>query len=113
MAKKKLKGIVKRISGKNTVAVEVVSVYHHPRYRKRILTSKSYLAQVEDASAVVGKSVTIEESRPISKTKRWIVFKVEGKSIGVGRTANGERQEPKAVSRKRKAVSQRRKEKSK
>ena len=79
MAKKKLKGIIKRISGKNTVAVEVVRVFHHPRYRKRILTSKVYLVHVADGDASVGKSVTIEESRPISKTKRWVVVELDGK----------------------------------
>ena len=82
MAKKKLKGIIKRISGKNTVAVEVVRVFHHPRYRKRILTSKVYLVHVADGDAPVGKSVTIEESRPISKTKRWVVVELDGKPVG-------------------------------
>ncbi|KRT67695.1 MAG: 30S ribosomal protein S17, small subunit ribosomal protein S17 [candidate division WWE3 bacterium CSP1-7] len=81
MARKKLKGIIKRISGKNTVAVEVVRVFHHPRYRKRILTSKVYLVHVADGDAPVGKSVTIEESRPISKTKRWVVVELDGKSV--------------------------------
>ena len=81
MARKKLKGTIKRVSGKNTVGVEVVRVYHHPRYRKRILTSKVYLAHIEGADVVAGMSATIEESRPISKRKNWVVVELEGKPI--------------------------------
>ena len=81
MARKKLKGTIKRVSGKNTVGVEVVRVYHHPRYRKRILTSKVYLAHIEGADVAAGMSATIEESRPISKRKNWVVVELEGKSI--------------------------------
>jgi len=82
MSRKKLKGTIKRVSGKNTVGVEVVRVYHHPRYRKRILTSKVYLAHIEGADAVVGMHATIEESRPISKRKRWLVLELNGKPVG-------------------------------
>src|SRR3989304_1447592 len=82
MSRKKLKGTIKRVSGKNTVGVEVVRVYHHPRYRKRILTSKVYLAHIEGADAVVGMSATIEESRPISKRKRWLGLELNGKQGG-------------------------------
>ncbi|HLD96194.1 MAG TPA: 30S ribosomal protein S17 [Patescibacteria group bacterium] len=82
MSKKKLKGVIKRISGKNTVAVEVVRVFHHPRYRKRILTSKVYLVHVAGGDAPVGRSVTIEETRPISKTKRWVIVELDGKPVG-------------------------------
>jgi small subunit ribosomal protein S17 len=82
MSRKKLKGTIKRVSGKNTIAVEVVRVYHHPRYRKRILTSKVYLAHVEGADAVVGMGAIIEESRPISKRKRWLVVELNGKPVG-------------------------------
>ena len=115
MARKKLKGIIKRISGKNTVAVEVVRVYHHPRYRKRILTSKIYLSHLEDDSAAVGKSVTIEENRPISKTKRWLVVELAGKLVaGVPEPAVEEKTKMEVVKktgvRKPQPVSRRRKE---
>lgn len=81
MAKKKLKGIIKRISGKNTVAVEVTSVYHHPLYRKRIRTSEVHLAQADTEVAKVGEQVIIEETRPISKSKHFQVIVVGGKPL--------------------------------
>jgi small subunit ribosomal protein S17 len=126
MLRKKLKGTIKRVSGRNTVGVEVVRVYHHPRYRKRILTSKVYLAHMEGADAVVGMSATIEESRPISKRKNWVVVELEGRKMEVGWTRSEiatpasrdeklenkqeVKSEKKVVKRKPKAESRRRKE---
>ncbi|MEX0587602.1 MAG: 30S ribosomal protein S17 [Patescibacteria group bacterium] len=80
MAKKKLKGTIKRIGVNHTVAVEVVRVFHHPRYRKRIRTSKVYLAHAEGGEWKVGDRVTIEESRPISARKHFRVI-VEEKAV--------------------------------
>lgn len=80
MSRKRLKGTIKSLSGAETVGVEVVRFYHHPRYRKRLKATKKYLAHFK-GNAAVGQAVVIEESSPISKRKRWRVVEVEGKSV--------------------------------
>ena len=82
MSRKKLKGKIKALSGEKTVSVEVVRTYHHPVYKKRIRTSKKYLAHLE-GEASIGQEVIIEESRPISRRKRWRVIEIAGKQVGV------------------------------
>ena len=69
------------MSGSQTVRVEVVRTFHHPIYRKRVKRSQSYLAHLE-GEAAAGQAVVIEESRPISKRKRWRVIELEGNSVG-------------------------------
>lgn len=80
MSRKRLKGTIKSLSGAETVGVEVVRFYHHPRYRKRLKATKKHLAHFE-GNAAVGQAVVIEESPPISKRKRWRVVEVEGKPV--------------------------------
>ncbi len=110
MSRKRLKGTIKKLSSAKTVAVEVVRVYHHPRYHKRIRSSKTYLAHFE-GEVGVGQPAVIEESRPISKSKRWLLVEVGGKPVGgqrsevrvqreVVKRPEGER--PKAVQRGKK-----------
>lgn len=69
------------MSGAKTVVVEVGRVYHHPLYHKRMRSSKTYLTHFE-GEAKVGQLVVIEESRPISKSKRWVLVEAEGKPVG-------------------------------
>lgn len=80
MSKKQLEGKIKALSGVNTVSVGVTTVFHHRRYRKRVRASKTYLAHLE-GKAEVGQSVIIEESRPISRRKRWVVIEIEGSPV--------------------------------
>jgi len=102
MSRKQLKGKIKAWSGARTVSVDVVRVFHHPRYRKRVRASKTYLAHLE-GEAEVGQNAVIEESRPISKRKHWMVVEVGGKSVAVARkTEIPEQSKPKAVGRSRK-----------
>lgn len=88
MARKKLKGKIKRLSGVNTITVEVVRVYHHPLYRKRIRVTKRYLAHFLPSGEQVpqiGQDVTIEETRPLSARKHWLVIEVGGKPMISGK----------------------------
>ncbi len=102
MSRKQLEGKIKSLSGARTVSVSVVRVFHHPRYRKRVRASKTYLAHLE-GGAEVGQNVVIEESRPISKRKRWMVVELEGKPVTVDqKTEIQEQPKPKAVGRSRK-----------
>lgn len=73
MSRRLLNGVVVAKSGLKTVAVEVTSIQRHPLYDKKITRSKRYLAHDESNVVVVGQKVTIEETRPLSARKRWLV----------------------------------------
>jgi small subunit ribosomal protein S17 len=79
--KRELEGVVVRKSGSKTVAVEVVRVIAHPLYGKRIKQTKRYLAHDESDATPVGEHVTIQESRPLSARKRWVVLQKKGKAV--------------------------------
>lgn len=71
--KRRLHGVVVRKSGAKTVAVEVTRVIRHPLYRKSMKRTKRYLAHDAKDQATVGQTVTIQESRPLSARKRWVI----------------------------------------
>ena len=56
-----------------TIVVTVHSYKTHPKYKKRYRVSKKYYAHDEDKKCKVGDTVTIYETRPLSKLKRWTV----------------------------------------
>jgi small subunit ribosomal protein S17 len=56
-----------------TITVQVVRRVKHSRYHKYISRRKNYKAHDEQNSCSVGDTVVIRESRPLSRTKRWIV----------------------------------------
>lgn len=55
-----------------TVVVRVDTTYRHEKYGKVITKSKKYYAHTEK-DLPIGEKVIIEESRPLSKLKRWKV----------------------------------------
>jgi small subunit ribosomal protein S17 len=57
-----------------TVVVEVERRYTHPLLRKTVRRTKKYHAHDETNARKVGDVVRIRESRPLSKTKRWVVM---------------------------------------
>ncbi|MBM4369094.1 MAG: 30S ribosomal protein S17 [Deltaproteobacteria bacterium] len=56
-----------------TVVVEVERTYQHRTIHKYVKTTKKYKAHDEANACKVGDLVVIEESRPLSRTKRWVV----------------------------------------
>ena len=80
MPKKVLAGKIVGITGPQTVRVEVVRTFHHPRYKKRVQVSKRYLAHFV-GEAAVGQAVSIEETKPISSRKHFRVIVLDGKSV--------------------------------
>ena len=74
MPKKKLTGIITSDKMQKTVVVEVESVKQHPKYKRRYKVHKKYKAHDEKQEYHVGDTVTIEETKPISKDKTWIVI---------------------------------------
>lgn len=58
-----------------TIVVEVERVVAHPMYKKRVRKTKRFLAHAENP-VKLGDFVEIEETRPMSKNKRFVVKKV-------------------------------------
>ncbi|MSQ01996.1 MAG: 30S ribosomal protein S17 [Myxococcales bacterium] len=59
-----------------TVVVSVERTHKHPTYKKYVKTSKNYKAHDESNGCKVDDFVVIQESRPLSRTKRWVVVEV-------------------------------------
>jgi small subunit ribosomal protein S17 len=59
-----------------TVVVEVDSPKHHPIYKKTVRRVKKYYAHDEKNEVKTGDMVLIEETRPVSRLKRWRVAQV-------------------------------------
>jgi small subunit ribosomal protein S17 len=62
-----------------TVVVAVERSYRHPLYGKVVRRQKKYVAHDEGNSCHTGDIVSIEESRPLSRTKRWVVKEILGR----------------------------------
>lgn len=73
------KGTVVSKSGDKSITVRVERRLLHPLYGKVVKTSKKFHAHDEANVAKVGDTVTIMETRPLSKTKRWRLVSVEEK----------------------------------
>ena len=71
------KGTVVSVSGNKTIVVEAERRKRHPLYGKVIRLSRKFHAHDEKCQAKVGDRVTICETRPMSKLKRWRLVSVE------------------------------------
>jgi small subunit ribosomal protein S17 len=69
-----LKGVVTSDKMDKTIVVEVTRYVEHAKYGKRIKKSKKYKAHDEENSKKIGDIVEIEETRPISKDKKFKVI---------------------------------------
>lgn len=58
-----------------TISVEVTRLVKHPKYGKFMKKSSVFKAHDEKQECQVGDRVLIQESRPLSKTKRWTLVK--------------------------------------
>jgi len=59
-----------------TVVVKVDRMAEHPLYGKPVLRSKNYMAHDEEENCRIGDKVRIEETRPLSRHKRWKVVEI-------------------------------------
>jgi len=64
-----------------TIVVRVQRRFPHPQYKKIITSYKKFYAHDEKAEAKVGDTVRIEESRPLSKLKRWQLVEVVERNV--------------------------------
>ncbi|QAY96996.1 30S ribosomal protein S17 [Methylovirgula ligni] len=73
MPKRVLQGVVVSDKQNKTVVVKVERRFTHPLLKKTVRRSKNYHAHDEANNSKVGDTVLIEETRPISRLKRWII----------------------------------------
>ena len=66
-----------------TVVVEVARRFPHPVYQKYVTRTKKYYAHDSEDKCSPGDIVKIEESKPLSKLKRWRVVTIEQKSVEI------------------------------
>jgi small subunit ribosomal protein S17 len=74
--RKTREGVVVSDTMQKTRVVRIERVYRHPRYQRVIRMSKKLKAHDEDNRSHVGDRVLIEETRPMSKEKRWRIRQV-------------------------------------
>ena len=70
-----------------TIVVRVERRFPHPRFKKVVTGYKKFYAHDEKSAAKVGDRVRIQETRPISKTKRWRLVEVVEKATVVAPVA--------------------------
>ena len=69
-------GVVVSDAMQKTRVVKIERVYRHPQYQRVIRRSKKLKAHDETNASRVGDRVLIEETRPISKDKRWRIREI-------------------------------------
>ncbi|NTV28897.1 MAG: 30S ribosomal protein S17 [Candidatus Omnitrophica bacterium] len=63
-----------------TRVVQVRSLERHAKYDKLLVTHKKYKAHDENNESHVGDVVSIQETRPLSKDKRWVIVQIVAKN---------------------------------
>lgn len=83
MPKRQLQGTVVSDKNDKTIVVKVERRFTHPVLKKTVRRTKNYQAHDAENRFKIGDTVLIEESKPISKNKRWVVV---GEQSAAGRT---------------------------
>ncbi|BAU42182.1 30S ribosomal protein S17 [Leptolyngbya sp. O-77] len=76
MAVKERVGVVVSDKMEKTVVVAVENRAPHPKYRKIMVRTKRYKVHDEENKCKTGDRVRIQETRPLSRTKRWTVVDI-------------------------------------
>lgn len=74
MPKRVLQGVVVSDKSDKTIVVKVERRFSHPLLKKTVRQSKKYKAHDELNTFKIGDIVSIQESKPISKDKCWVVL---------------------------------------
>ena len=69
-------GVVTSNSADKSVVVKVENFVMHPLYHRFVRTSSKFMAHDEENACNSGDRVLIEECRPMSRRKRWLVRKI-------------------------------------
>ena len=81
MPKRILSGVVVSSNSNKTIIVDVTRRIKHKLYKKIIRRTKKYHAHDENNEFKIGDNVSIVESRPISKLKKWIAISNSGEKL--------------------------------
>lgn len=79
--KQELIGKVVSASCNKTITIAVETYRKHPLYNKRVKSTKKYAVHDEENKAKVGDIVKVVSSRPLSKTKRYVLDSVVTEAI--------------------------------
>lgn len=71
--RKKLQGIIVSDKMMDSAVVSVVRYEKHPRYTKFVKSAKKYLVHNPGNKHIAGEKVEIQETRPMSKRKRFVI----------------------------------------
>jgi small subunit ribosomal protein S17 len=82
-------GIVTSNKMQKTVVVTVTRQTTHPLYKRVVRRSKNFMAHDEKGDCRVGDTVRIEETRPLSRRKRWRVVEVISRAAQVAPVPEG------------------------
>ncbi|TMJ35969.1 MAG: 30S ribosomal protein S17 [Alphaproteobacteria bacterium] len=82
MPKRVLEGVVVSDKNDKTIVVKVERRLTHPVLKKTVRLTKKYHAHDEKNSAKIGDVVRIEETKPLSKQKRWLLLEKAGVAKG-------------------------------
>lgn len=88
--KKRITGVVVSNKSAKTIVVQMEGYRKHPKYKKRVQFRNKYYAHDENEIARVGDVVTIEESRPLSALKRFVLVSVDKKALESIKVAESE-----------------------
>jgi small subunit ribosomal protein S17 len=80
MPKRVLQGVVVSDKQDKTIVVKVERRFTHPLFKKTVRRSKNYHAHDEANGFKVGDQVEIEETKPLSRLKRWVVVETAPKA---------------------------------
>lgn len=69
-------GVVVSAGREKTITVEITSSVRHSMYAKTMIRRRRLQAHDEQNDARLGDTVRVEETRPLSKTKRWRVVEI-------------------------------------
>ena len=79
--KQELVGKVVSASNDKTITIAVVTYKKHPLYKQNVKTTKNYSVHDEDNKAKVGDIVKVVSSRPLSKTKRYVLDSIVEEAV--------------------------------
>ena len=80
-AKQELIGVVVSDVCDKTITIAVETYKKHPLYKKQIKSTKKYTVHDEENTAKVGDKVKVTSTRPLSKTKRYVLKEVIERAV--------------------------------
>ena len=82
--RKTVMGLVVSNKMDKTVVVQVERKYMHPKFKKVVKSTRKYSAHDEKNECKPGDFISIRETRPLSKTKRWRMLEIIERAVNEG-----------------------------